>query len=50
MNDAELVNVRLPSDIVKWIDKLVERGIYKSRSEAVRDFIRQYVLEQGEND
>ena len=46
---TELVNVRLPSAIVKWLDGLVEKGIYKSRSEAIRDFIRGYVLgERGQ--
>ena len=41
--DIEILNVRLPSEIVKWLDTLVERGIYKSRSEAIRDFCREYV-------
>ncbi|MBN2454495.1 type II toxin-antitoxin system ParD family antitoxin [Candidatus Woesearchaeota archaeon] len=45
---TELVNIRLPSQIVKWLDTLVERGIYKSRSEAIREFVRQVL--QREND
>ena len=43
-----LLNVRLPKAVVDWLDKLVEKGIYKSRSEAVREFIRSYVLSRGE--
>ena len=39
----QVMNVRLPEEIVKWLDSLVEQNIYGSRSEAVRDFIRQYV-------
>ena len=38
-----ILNVRLPEDIVQWLDSLVKANIYGSRSEAVRDFIRQYV-------
>ncbi len=40
------LTTRLPDYLVKWLDSLVEKGIYKSRSEAVRDFLREYVLEQ----
>jgi len=29
--------------MVRWIDSLVEKGVYKSRAESIRDFIRQYV-------
>ena len=43
--NIKLLNIRLPSEIVTWIDSLVKRGIYKSRAEAVRDFSRQYIEE-----
>ena len=43
--DIEILNVRVPSEIVKWIDSLVEKGIYNSRAEAIRDFCRQYLSE-----
>ncbi len=39
-----VVNVRLPDKIVKWLDSLVEKDIYNSRSEAIRDFSRDFVL------
>jgi Arc/MetJ-type ribon-helix-helix transcriptional regulator len=39
----EVLNVRLPSEIIKWLDSLVEIGIYKSRSEAIREFSREYI-------
>jgi Arc/MetJ-type ribon-helix-helix transcriptional regulator len=39
----QVMNVRLPGDIVKWLDSLVEREIYGSRSEAIRDFLRDYL-------
>ena len=41
--EIHILNVRLPDEIVKWIDELVEKNIYGNRSEAVRDFIREYV-------
>jgi Arc/MetJ-type ribon-helix-helix transcriptional regulator len=40
---TEVLNVRLPDDIIKWIDSLVHKGIYNSRSEALRHFIREYI-------
>ncbi len=40
-----VVNVRLPTKIVKWLDSLVEKDIYNSRSEAIRDFSRGFVRE-----
>jgi Arc/MetJ-type ribon-helix-helix transcriptional regulator len=49
MQEIEVVNVRLPPEIVKWIDNAVGKGIYKSRSEAIRHFIRQYVLQERRN-
>lgn len=42
---SQLVNARLPKYIVTWIDDLVEKDVYKSRSEAIRDFLRGYALE-----
>jgi len=41
--EIEILNVRLPSEIVKWLDSLIEKGIYNSRAEAIRDFCRDYV-------
>ena len=48
--DVEIFNVRLPKEIVEWLDSLVKKGIYKSRSEAIREFSRNYVRRQGKND
>jgi Arc/MetJ-type ribon-helix-helix transcriptional regulator len=41
--EIQTLNVRLPQEIIKWIDILVKNQIYSNRSEAVRDFIRKYV-------
>lgn len=43
--DIEVLNVRMPSEIVEWLDYLVEKGIYKSRSEAIREFCREFLAE-----
>ena len=43
--DIEILNIRIPSEIITWLDSLVAKGIYKSRSEAIREFCRQYVTE-----
>ena len=48
--DIEIVNVRLPSEIVKWLDLLVEKGVYNNRSEAIREFCREYVKAAKKSD
>lgn len=48
--EIEILNVRLPSELIKWLDSLVDRGVYKSRSEAIRDFSRNFVKEAKEPD
>lgn len=42
--DIEIINVRLPDEIVKWLDILVEKKVYRNRSEAIREFAREYAL------
>ncbi|MBN1156258.1 ribbon-helix-helix protein, CopG family [Candidatus Woesearchaeota archaeon] len=39
----DIVTVRLPKPIVEWLDSLVKKGIYNSRSEIIRDFSREFV-------
>lgn len=41
----ETVQIRLTGDLIKMVDRLVERGLYSSRSEAVRDAVRKLVVE-----
>jgi Arc/MetJ-type ribon-helix-helix transcriptional regulator len=43
---TETLNVRVPDEIAKWIDSLVDKKLFSSRSEVVRHFIREYVSEQ----
>lgn len=42
-----VLNVRLPDETIAWIDALVKKGIYNSRSEAIRDFLRDHMKENG---
>ncbi len=46
--DTKIINVRLPSSIASWLDQKVRKGVYESRSEAIREFIRAYIREGNE--
>jgi Arc/MetJ-type ribon-helix-helix transcriptional regulator len=48
--EIDILNVRLPSDVVKWLDSMVKKGIYNSRSEAIREYCREYVLSNKKGD
>jgi len=48
MEDAQILNVRLPQDIISWLNSLVKKGLYKSKSEAIRDFMRDYLRKNRE--
>ena len=39
-----VVNVRLPDNILSWLDSLVDSKLFNSRSEAIREFSREYVM------
>lgn len=41
---TRVLNVRLPRETLVILDSLVDKGIYKSRSEAIREFAREFVL------
>jgi metal-responsive CopG/Arc/MetJ family transcriptional regulator len=41
---VKVVNIRLPQKLISWIDSLVDKEIYNSRSEAIREFSRSYVI------
>lgn len=41
----EAVNVRLPDELLKTIDSLIQKGVFANRSEAIREFCREYALE-----
>jgi len=41
-----VVNIRLTSEIIHIIDSYIEKGIYSSRAELIREICRNYVLEE----
>jgi metal-responsive CopG/Arc/MetJ family transcriptional regulator len=43
---TEILNIRLPEELILELDQLVKKRIFKSRSEAVREFAREYVQSQ----
>ncbi|MBU0472200.1 MAG: ribbon-helix-helix domain-containing protein [Nanoarchaeota archaeon] len=43
--DVEIVNVRLPKEIVSILDSLIKKNIFTSRSDAIREFSREYVID-----
>jgi Arc/MetJ-type ribon-helix-helix transcriptional regulator len=43
---TETLNVRVPEEIAGWMDSLVEKKLFSSRSEVVRHFLREYVNDQ----
>ena len=46
MQKTETVNVRLPKEIVKQLDSIIDGKIYTTRSEVIREFLREYIQEQ----
>ncbi len=40
---TEAVTVRLPEEVTRILDELIARGLFKSRSEAIREFCRDYL-------
>jgi metal-responsive CopG/Arc/MetJ family transcriptional regulator len=50
MDKTEIVNVRLPKELLKKLDLVLKEKSYSSRSEAVRQFLREYVQEQKEKE
>ncbi|MCC7574001.1 ribbon-helix-helix domain-containing protein [Candidatus Woesearchaeota archaeon] len=46
MNKTEIINVRLSKELLKKLDPLLQEKSFSSRSEAVRQFLREYVQEQ----
>jgi Arc/MetJ-type ribon-helix-helix transcriptional regulator len=44
-NNIEVITVRIPKEITNILDSLIKSGIYNSRSEAIREFLREFALE-----
>jgi Arc/MetJ-type ribon-helix-helix transcriptional regulator len=49
-NQIDVINVRLSPELIKIIDSLIDKGLYSSRSEFIRDVCRNYALEERYKD
>ena len=45
---TQVLNIRIPKELILEIDELVKNKKYKSRSEAIREFARRYVQAQSQ--
>ena len=48
-SDNQVLNVRVPDELILELDFLVEKKVFNSRSEAIREFAREYLQEQLAN-
>jgi antitoxin ParD1/3/4 len=46
MAKMKIISVQLPHGLIKAMDKLVEQGIYPSRSEVIRSAIRELLKKE----
>jgi metal-responsive CopG/Arc/MetJ family transcriptional regulator len=46
LTKTEVINVRVPDDLILELDSLVKKRLFKSRSEAIREFAREYVRKE----
>lgn len=46
--NIEVITVRIPREITNVLDSLVKSGIYNSRSEAIREFLREFAIEKND--
>ena len=48
MQKTEIINVRIPKEIVKKIEVIIQKNLFTSRSELIRQFLREYVSKKKE--
>ena len=46
MARARVVSVRLPAELLEEVERLVEKGRFKSKSEAIREALRSFLYER----
>jgi metal-responsive CopG/Arc/MetJ family transcriptional regulator len=46
-DSAVIVNIRVPNELILELDELVKKRVFNSRSEAIREFAREYVHENA---
>ena len=47
--EYSVLNVRVPNEISKWLDSVIKDGMYSNKSEAIRSFVRDYIMKSKEN-
>ena len=47
MRRLAIISVKIPDSYVKILDELVEKGIFKNRSEAIREALRLLINKYG---
>jgi|GEM_PF-1637333 len=45
---TEAVNVRLPKEVAQILNTLVKRQLFSNRSEAIREFCRDYLVDAAQ--
>ncbi|MFH1916449.1 MAG: ribbon-helix-helix domain-containing protein [Nanoarchaeota archaeon] len=45
MRDRVVINVRLTRELAENLDLLIKKKIFSSRAEAIREFCREYIIE-----
>ena len=40
------ISISIDEELVEWLDQLIERGVIRSRSEAIRNSLINYIKEQ----
>jgi metal-responsive CopG/Arc/MetJ family transcriptional regulator len=48
MKDVVVVNVRISREHARALDSLIKKRLYTSRSEAIREFCREYISDARE--
>lgn len=46
MSETAVINIRLPEEVTRILDELVDKKLFTSRSEAIREFLREYVMQE----
>jgi Arc/MetJ-type ribon-helix-helix transcriptional regulator len=49
MIETAVINVRLPEEVIRILDSLIEKELFSTRSEAIREFLREHLEESNES-
>ena len=46
MIENTVMNIRLPEEVIRILDQLIEKELFSNRSEAIREFLREHLEEK----